>query len=146
MNFEELHEKATAFRTELERYYRRNPDVSHSTNFHNPTRGRFPLDHCKAAAYMFGEYLTNHCGVDSDLVSYVWGTRNDETHGWLMYDGWIVDLTPDQFEDEERKVIVNTEGDSTWNQSFSDLSKHPFNLRRNHDFVEVADEIARRLE
>lgn len=145
MTLKELRKKALAFRDELENYYRRNPDVNHSTNFLDPTRGSFPLDHCKAASLMFGEYLSNHCGIDSDQLNYARGTRNDEIHGWLIYDGWIVDLTSDQFDNEERKVIVEAEGDSTWHKSFDNISKYPFNLRRDHDFVEVAGEITDRV-
>lgn len=146
MNNSELHQKASAFRGELDQYYDRNPGVNHSTNFMDPARGRFPLDHCKAAAIMFGEYLINHVGVDSDLVSYAWGERDNESHGWLIYDGWIVDLTADQFNDEKRSVIVAPAEDSEWHQSFGKPSVHPFGLRRGHDFVQVAAEIADRLK
>ena len=90
--------------------------------------------------------MINHIGVDSDLVSYAWGERNNESHGWLIYDGRIVDLTADQFDDEERKVIVEPVEDSEWHQSFGEPSVDPFNLRRDHDFVQVAAEIAARLE
>jgi hypothetical protein len=146
MNRSELYQKASAFRSELNQYYARNPDVNHSTNFVNPARGRFPLDHCKAAAFMFGEYLINHIGVDSGPVYYAWGERNKESHGWLIYDGWIIDLTADQFDDEKRSVIVEPVEDSEWHQSFGQPSVHPFNLRRDHKFVQVATEIAAKLE
>lgn len=141
-----LYQTASAFRNELEKYYARNPDVNHSTNFLNPERGQFPLDHCKAASSMFAEYLISHIGVSTDLVLYAWGERNGETHGWLVFDSWIVDLTADQFSDEERKVIVESVNDSEWHQSFGEPSIDPLDLRRNHDFVQVADEIAGKLE
>jgi hypothetical protein len=145
MNRRELEIEACRFRLGLEDYYRRNPDVNHTTNFLDPSRGKFPLDHCKAASFMFGHYLLTFCSVEKDRLYYVWGARDKNTHGWIEYDGWIVDLTADQHEDETRPVIVEKIEDSLWHQNFLGQSKYVFNLASGHKFCRVSEEIGRIL-
>lgn len=114
-----------------------------STNFFNPTRGRFPLDCCKACSFMFGEYLSLTEGAEE--LRYVWGRRGTETHGWLEYGNLIVDFTPDQFPDQDEQVIVAAVGASPWHDTFASQESTPFSLKRSHPFVRYTREVIAEL-
>jgi hypothetical protein len=59
---------------------------------------------------------------------------------------YIVDLTADQFEDENREVIVEPVETSSWHRSFGKPSLSPCELRPSHRLGEVAAEIADNIE
>lgn len=141
----ELEYGAWKFRKSLESYYRNNPEVNHSTNYFNIDRGKFPLDHCKAASFMFGHYLLKFCNANRDRLFYVWGVRDEETHGWIQYEQWFVDLTADQFEDEIREVIVANAEKSPWHQTFKGHSKRKIYLEQDDELKLVSEEIGRSI-
>lgn len=134
---------AARFRTGLERFLVRRPDVNLSTNFLNPTRGRFPLDCCKASSFMFGEYLSLTEGAED--LRYVWGCGRAETHGWLEYRNLIVDITPDQFPDQHERIIVAPVGTSPWHSTFANQQSTLFSLKRSHPFVRYTREVIAEL-
>lgn len=122
--------EARRFRTALEEYTRRNPDDRFTTGFLNPLRGEFPVDCCKSSSWMFAHHLLR-TGWDVE-VTYIWGWRGRASHGWLAVDGHIVDLTADQFQDEERTVIVAPIGTSPWHDTFTPHHSSPFEVSARH--------------
>lgn len=68
----------------------------------------------------FKEFPTGTCGDISDIlaehlyqngienVTYVCGRSNGGIHAWLEVDGTAIDVTADQFEDMEDKVLIQS--------------------------------------
>jgi hypothetical protein len=135
-----LQQRATQFRLALEEYLRQHPDVNLSTNIFNPTRAHFPHDCCKSTSWLFGHYLSQ--SVPKSELEYVWGKRSDGDHGWLQHNGYIIDLTADQFEGEDRKAIVERVGNSPLHLTFAPHKIHPFQPSPGHMFGPMAAEIA----
>ena len=74
---------------------------------------------------VLGTYLAVNCEIPG--FQYVCGERGSvpegtwTTHAWLERDGLVVDITADQFSDECRSVIV--ESDSILHSSFRDIRR-----------------------
>ena len=81
--------------------------------------GYFPRGACGDAALLLGAYFVD-CGFFG--FKYVCGERGSHsdnswtTHAWLSFEGLIVDITSDQFEDISDRVIVSK--NSEWHQEF----------------------------
>ncbi len=136
----DLETEAIKFRSALESFLQLHPEINLSTNIFDPTRGQFPLDCCKATAFMFGHHLS--ATVRRAELTYVWGQRGQDTHGWLQHNGYIIDLTADQFEDEGRPVVVEKVNASPFHDSFKPHRICAFDLNAGHNFERYADEVA----
>lgn len=85
----------------------------------NPRAGRlatlrdFPTGACGDASLLLAKYLQVKGGGRSH---YVLGKRNGRTHAWLQLGDFTIDITADQFDDQEAGVIVSA--DSAWHSSF----------------------------
>lgn len=99
-----LEREAVRFRAAIVEYVRRHPEDRFTTDYINPLRGSFPTGCCKSTSWMLGHHL-KLLGVGEE-IRYSWGRRGEATHGWLVVDVMIVDVTADQFDDEDRPVIV----------------------------------------
>lgn len=130
MRREAIESEAARFRTATEDYVRRHPDDRFTTDFANPFRGSFPVGCCKSTSWMLGHHLTRL--GEAGEISFVSGRRAQETHIWLVVDGFIVDLTADQFADENRPVIVVATGESAWHDTFKPHRSFPFNVPSHH--------------
>jgi hypothetical protein len=80
--------------------------------------GDFPNGNCLSASLLLGAYL-----VDKGIAGFqsVWGERyyvegRADRHVWLADGPLIVDITADQFEEGQPRVIVTDR--STWHQTF----------------------------
>lgn len=73
----------------------------------------FPLGACGNTARLLAEYLREHGYGDFD---YVTGERGGRTHAWLDKAGLIIDITADQFDDQDAAVIVTR--DHGWHSLF----------------------------
>lgn len=74
----------------------------------------FPRGACRDASLLLAKYLqVKNCGRSL----YVLGERHGHGHAWLQLQEFIIDITADQFEDQEAGVIVSTE--SSWHSSFN---------------------------
>lgn len=47
---------------------------------------------------------------------YVWGMLGEQSHAWLEYDGLIIDITADQFDEVSEPIIVTS--DRSWHSQF----------------------------
>lgn len=86
----------------------------------NPRTGRlitlrdFPVGACGDASLLLAKYLqVNGCG----RPLYVVGKRNGLVHAWLQLGDLTIDITADQFDDQDAGVIVSAE--SAWHLSFN---------------------------
>lgn len=78
------------------------------------TLREFPRGACSDASLLLAKYLqVNECG----LSHYVLGERRGLRHVWLQLHGLVVDITADQFEDQDAGVIVSS--DSAWHAAFN---------------------------
>ena len=132
---------ATRVRLAIEQHLRANPDINLSTNFINPTRGSFPLDSCKATSHILGYVFVRLEEANPAGLQYVWGQRGLETHGWLQSGEFIIDLTADQFDDENRSVVVVQRDLSPWHDSFKPHYWTPFSLRSTSPLVITAEAV-----
>ena len=79
-------------------------------------RGRnrsFPDGFCEEASLMLGRFLQEQFQLDPQLVRSKWFADRYYYHVWLLVDGYTVDITADQFGQEE--VIVCTVSD--WHEN-----------------------------
>jgi hypothetical protein len=74
----------------------------------------FPHGACADASLLLAKYLqVNNCGQSF----YVLGMRDGQGHAWLQLDEFVIDITADQFDDQDDGVIVST--NSSWHNSFN---------------------------
>ena len=65
----------------------------------------FPTSCCGDATDLLGLYLLKYHGLDSDYVcGHGLGDNSNQTHAWLLCQGYVVDITADQFNDEGYKL------------------------------------------
>ena len=73
----------------------------------------FPRGACSDASLLLAKYLqVKRCGQSM----YVLGERDGQRHAWLQLQDFIIDITADQFDDQDAGVLVST--DSSWHSSF----------------------------
>ena len=74
----------------------------------------FPRGACRDASLLLAKYLqVNNCGSSF----FVLGERQGQDHAWLQLQEFIIDITADQFADQDAAVIVSS--DSSWHSSFN---------------------------
>ena len=73
----------------------------------------FPTGACGDSTLLLGKFLEQNGFVDFD---YVFGEQAGKSHAWLQKASLVVDITADQFNDNDHSVIV--ERDSTWHTLF----------------------------
>jgi hypothetical protein len=95
MAIQEVTEAAAAFRAAIEQ----------SDDLELPTLQEFPYGACGDTCELLGQRLR---AMGLGEWTYVGGLSSDHsrTHAWLERDGWIVDITADQFEGIQDSVIV----------------------------------------
>ncbi len=114
---------------------------------------RFPKDMCEFASNLLGRYLT---GEGFENVRYVCGSRhlreryNDQRHAWVEAQGFIIDITADQFPDGIGPIVVTD--DRSWHSRFrifesrdaTNLTDYPVAAQRQYDdlFRRLAGKIA----
>lgn len=74
-------------------------DVQKSYSWFNT----FPKGSCMDASILLGILLEEY-GLNG--VGYVSAQKGEASHSWLEWDGWIVDITADQFGDQYPRVII----------------------------------------
>lgn len=96
-------------------------------------RAIFELHHNQISKTFFGNFPYGSCGSSSDIlaeyliekgaqnVEYVYGERDNYSHGWLEIKGLIIDITGDQFEDGVEGVYISS--DRSFHDQFSPLMR-----------------------
>lgn len=100
MDDKELYQIASRFRTAIE--LARDAGEFTPKRFARERMNQFPFDCCDDTADLFTHYLYHNYGIDSIRID---GEYIDEAnglcgHSWQETEGWIVDLTGDQFEND----------------------------------------------
>ena len=94
----------------------------------------FPRGSCGDASLLLAKYFKN---VGLGDFSYVVGIYNENhtpyTHAWLKQRNVIVDITADQFDDIQQKVIVTT--NSSWHEKFDIQSESTADLQNYDPFA-----------
>jgi len=117
---DQLRALATAFRDAIERADRPGLGIRFES---------FPTGSCGDASPLLGRFLKDHGAGE---VTYVLGERGElnrdwTSHAWLRVDGYIVDITADQFSDMDERVIVRAT--SPWHESFEEEDQHEGDYR-----------------
>ena len=79
----------------------------------------FPIGACGATSELLARYLREFVQVDALYASgglYASGEHGRASHAWVVADGWIVDITADQF--GQPPVIVTQ--DEAWHRDWED--------------------------
>ena len=74
----------------------------------------FPEGCCSWATWMIGHFLKFEMCHSVEEIN---AERASLPHAWLSADGIIIDITSDEFEDSEAKVIVSRNSD--WHKTWS---------------------------
>jgi hypothetical protein len=111
----QLFQWAAAFRDAIERADRSDLGI---------TFQHFPRGSCGDAALLLGHFLKAHGSGETVYVSGERGEvgRDWTSHAWLRVDGFIVDVTADQFHDMDERVIVAIT--SPWHETFEVEDDH----------------------
>ena len=102
MEKETIVQVATRFRNAIEKA--RDAGEFASTCFHRERMNQFPKDCCDDTADLFAHYLYLEYGIDSIRVD---GSYYDNKlgctyyHSWQEVEGLVIDLTGDQFENDD---------------------------------------------
>jgi hypothetical protein len=89
---------------------------------------KFPAGACGDCSLIVGTYLIKN-GFEN--VEYVVGVDGDQSHAWLECDGFIVDITADQFGNGINPVIVTK--DKSWHSKFADQERNVCDFREYQD-------------
>ena len=106
MTREELLFEATRFRRAIEKEKEAGEFDPHSFKFER--MNNFPHDCCDDTADLFTHYLYHEFGIDSIRINasyYDKRLKHDCYHDWQETDGWLIDLTGDQFENDSSVPI-----------------------------------------
>lgn len=76
----------------------------HSIDISHTFFGGFPRGACGNASDFLAYWLKKQ-GVTG--VEYVNGYRGEQSHGWLEHDGYIIDITADQFDEISERVYFS---------------------------------------
>ena len=88
----------------------------------------FPRGCCGDAAELLSKYL-----IDNNIKThYVSGMRSGQSHAWLEYDGYIIDITADQFPEINVKVQITK--DTSWHSMFREQSREFRDFEINNEF------------
>ncbi len=87
------------------------------------TLQNFPRGACGDAALLLAKYLENNGYGQFD---YVLGNRDGHRHAWIQQKDLIIDITADQFEDQDCSVIVSY--NHMWHSSFLGKIQHVADL------------------
>jgi hypothetical protein len=79
----------------------------------------FPHGSCGDTSLLLGKYLQVN-GFNG--IRYICGWKDRQSHAWLLVDGFIVDITADQFSGISDGVIVTD--DHTWYKQFEINTDH----------------------
>jgi len=122
-DIKEVEELALNFRLAIE-------NMTEDDFIGSPWFSSFPRGCCGDASELLAKYFIQN-GIS---VEYVWGMNKNQSHAWLEYMGYIIDITADQFLDINDKIVISK--DKKWHSKFKRQS------RRNSNF-EIDNEINR---
>lgn len=118
----------------LMKVLKQNPEFSLNTDFQNPY-GKFPHGCCKITSIVLSKFLRNNFEIDTKCISGVDNTEN--THVWLEYDMYIIDLTAKQFSSELDDIMIAIKGDTFHNLYERRTEINTEDIRNGHQLLEI---------
>ncbi|EJT0555741.1 hypothetical protein [Vibrio vulnificus] len=122
----DIEKKISQIREVLARFEK--ADFDSKTSFH--VSSGFPAGCCRDATDLLGLYLLKYYGLESDYVCGLGlGDNSDQTHAWLVCQGYIIDITADQFNDngyELPSVIIDKQ--SSFHELFDETTSRPTSI------------------
>lgn len=112
-------------------------DIEKITNEAKKAREVFDNYSSEISCIYFGSFPEGACGNSSDFLGYwleliniegleyVWGQNGDISHGWLEINGYIIDITGDQFS-EIPPVYISK--DKSFHNSFEDQRRNSISV------------------
>ncbi|EKF9488590.1 hypothetical protein ACUULL_003735 [Vibrio cholerae] len=87
----------------------------------------FPAGCCGDATDLLGLYLLKYHGLESDYIcGHGLGNNSNQTHAWLVCQGYIIDITADQFNaDGYQLPSVIIDKQSTFHERFDETTSRP---------------------
>lgn len=82
----------------------------------------FPLGWCGCTSRVLGAWLLHL--LPNNLFYYMCGQRGSHSHAWVEYNGLILDITADQFEDYNENRLVIPKEESDFHKQFRYENKH----------------------
>jgi hypothetical protein len=83
---------------------------------------RFPDQCCEIASLLLARFFRDQGFTQ---VACVQGVRDGTSHEWLEVDGFVVDITADQFADVDDPVIVSEVRELPWHSMFQVQRREP---------------------
>lgn len=83
---------------------------------------RFPNGCCGDTSELLAKYFDDN-GI---RVEYVWGMHGNQSHAWIEYNDYVVDITSDQFSDIDERVVIKK--DKQWYSKFKRQSRRYSNF------------------
>ncbi|EMV2054497.1 MULTISPECIES: hypothetical protein [Vibrio harveyi group] len=95
----------------------------------------FPNGCCGDATDLIGLYLSKYYELESTYVcGKGLGNNPNQSHAWLLCQGYIIDITADQFNAKGYKLAsVIIEKQSQFHDSFDTYKSHPFSANQLKD-------------
>ena len=109
MEIDIIKKEALRFRNAIERAKKLNEFVH--KRFYREPMNNFPIDCCDDTTYLFAHFMFNVHFVDSVIVRgsyYNIHLHHECYHVWQEIDGYLVDLTGDQFDKDDNFPIKET--------------------------------------
>ena len=103
-HFLQVTDAATRFRRACERYR-----DEHDNPF--ASMKHFPKNCCSLASVAFMRFLRDKGIGEGVLLNFEYDTSKHYRHDVVLINGWTVDLTRDQFDGEDRPVVIEREED-----------------------------------
>jgi hypothetical protein len=105
----------------------------------------FPTGSCGDASIILAHYLKEKGFGKFD---YILGERMGKSHGWLKQNEIIIDITADQFVDNNESVIVTI--NSEWHKDFKGEKQHTVDLstydeKRSNKLISAYNEIIKNI-
>ena len=107
MTDQKIKEYAIQFRTAI-KAARDAGEFKPEKPFQREPMNKFPYDCCDDTVDLFIHYLYNTFGIDSIKVTGSYYSKSLKCtcyHTWQVFEGWVVDLTGDQFDDDPDIII-----------------------------------------
>jgi hypothetical protein len=137
MDMRALERDLVRFRSAIDAYVHATP--------HRFLKG-FPNQACKTVSMLTARFLRESGRGDAELVAN--GNRSRkrsarDTHAWLCLEGYLIDLTADQFEGEARTVLVVPDGTSRLHRTFRGQRRFAWDayMRFNSAYQDEHDEM-----
>lgn len=128
-----LRERATALRAYFE-----GPHSGKHLRVYN----YFPQGSCKISSLLFLKWIGDRDGIATGcgVANAVRGPEDSEqSHAWAEVEGYIVDITADQFSDFDQRVFVGRSSD--WHGTWTGMKRYP-----HREFTSIGGEHLREYE